>query len=104
MLFFSSLVKTIHADAPEEQKVSDSDSPDGVPVNAEPEPEEEEEPEDVCFLLSFLLVAHAFSTRRSTQCCVKRHRSHPSARPLLITSSTARRRSSQERASSMRIV
>ncbi|KAH9966320.1 hypothetical protein BGW80DRAFT_1342104 [Lactifluus volemus] len=47
MLFFSSLVKTIHADAPEEQKVSDSDSQDGVPVNAEPEPEEEEEPEDI---------------------------------------------------------
>ena len=55
--FFSSRVETIHADAPEEQKVSDVDSQEGVPADAQPESEEEEEPEDVCLLLFFLLVA-----------------------------------------------
>jgi ubiquinol-cytochrome c reductase subunit 6 len=54
--FFSSLVETIHADAPEEQKVSVADSQDGDSADAQSEPEEEEEPEDVCSLLFFLLV------------------------------------------------
>jgi hypothetical protein len=48
--FFSSLVAgTLHADAPEESKVSEVESQEEVAGEAEAAQEEEEEPEDVRF-------------------------------------------------------
>lgn len=103
--FFSSLVAgTLHADAPEESKVSEPE-PQGEEVAGEAEAAEEEEVEDVRFDLPRVrFIAEPVCAPRSIPSCVKRRKSHPSARLPPSTFFTAKKKFSPERASSMKIV
>jgi hypothetical protein len=104
--FFSSLVAgTLHADAPEESKVSEAEPQEEVAGEAEAA-EEEEEPEDVRldFASSEVFFAEPGRACRSIPICVKRRKSRPSARLPPSTSSTAKKKFTPERVLSMKIV
>jgi hypothetical protein len=112
--FFSSLVAgTLHADAPEESNVSEAEpqqeeiagEAEAAPAQEEEGPEEEE-PEDVRFHFasSNVSVAEPACARRSIPSCAKRRKSLPSARLPPSTFSTAKKKFSPERVSSMKIV
>jgi hypothetical protein len=105
--FFSSLVAgTLHADAPEESKVSEAEPQEEEVAGEAEAAQEEEEPEDVRFdfASSELFVAEPGCARRSIPRCVKRLKSRPSARLPPSTSSTAKKKFSPERVLSMKIV
>jgi hypothetical protein len=105
--FFSSLVAgTLHADAPEESKVSEAEPQEEQVAGEAEAAEEEEEPEDVRFdfASSQVFFAEPGCTRRSIPNCVKRRKSRPSARLPPSTSSTAKKKSSPEGVLSMKIV
>ena len=106
--FLSSLVTgTLHADAPEESKISEAVPQEEEEVTSEAVAvEEEEEPEDVRFDFapSEVFVAEPGCARRSIPSCVKRRKSRPSARPPPSTSSTAKKKFSPERVLSTKIV
>ena len=105
--FLSSLVAgTLHADAPEEPKISEVAPQEEEVASEAVAAEEEEEPEDVRFdfASSEVLVAEPACARRSILSCVKRLKSRPSARLPPSTSSTAKKKFSPERVSSTKIV
>jgi hypothetical protein len=104
--FFSSLVAgTLHADAPEESKVSEAEPQEEVAGEVEAA-EEEEEPEDVSldYASSDVFFAEPGCVRRSIPSCVKRRKSLPNARLPPSTSSTVKKKFSPERVSSTKIV
>jgi hypothetical protein len=105
--FFSSLVAgTLHADAPEESKVSEAVSQEEEEVASVTEAaEEEEDPEDVRLDLPRVRFAvEPGCIRRSTPSCVNRRKSRPNVRLPPSTFSTAKKKYSPERVSSMKIV
>jgi hypothetical protein len=104
--FFSSLVAgTLHADAPEESKVSVAEPQEDEVAGEAETAEEEEDPEDVRFGLPRVrFVAEPGCARRSIPSCVKRRKSRPSARLPPSTFSTAKKKFSPEGDSSMKIV
>lgn len=102
---FSSLVAgTLHADAPEESKVSEPE-PQEEEVAGEAEAAEEEEVEDVRFNLHRVrFVPEPVPAHRYIPSCVKRRKSCPSARLPPSTLFTAKKKFSPARASSTKIV
>ncbi|SRR5258707_3943478 len=103
--FISSLVVgTLHADAPEESKVSEAEPQEEEVAGEAEAAQEEEEPEDVRFdLTSSEVYAELGCARRSTPSCAKRRKSRPSAGLPPSTSSTVKKKFSPERVSSMKI-
>lgn len=104
--FFSSLVAgTLHADSPEESKVSEA-VPQEEEVASETETaEEEEDPEDVRLDLPRVrFTAEPGCIRRSTRSCVNRRKSRPNVRLPPSTFSTAKKKYSPEKVSNMKIV
>jgi len=104
--FFSSLVAgTLHADAPEESKVSEAEPQEEQVAGEAEAAEEEEEPEDVSlnFASTEVFFAEHACTRRSIPSCVKRRKSPPSATLPPSTSSTAKKKFNPEGVLSMKI-